>query len=130
MKVYDQRSDNLIYIGYWTISTAKGLYEALFADPGKVNSLVMIPMTETGDLYETLKTPAKLKQIGSDLRVCYESIYRKILIDDTYSLGGSGAAFNTFTLVNSVSFRWTDSDIIHFGKREQIKAYSSKEAII
>lgn len=130
MKVYDERPDNLIYIGYWTISTAKGLYEALFAAPGKVNSLVMIPMTETGDLFETLKTPAELKQIGSDLRVCYTGQETGKLIDDIYSLGGSGAAFNNFTLVNSVSFRWTESDIIHFGKREQIEAYKSKEAIL
>ena len=125
MKVYEERQDNLIYIGYWTISTAKGLYEALFVDHGKVNSLVMIPMTETGNLYEELKTLAKFKQVGSDLRVCYIGGYSGKLIDDVYSLGGTDAVFNNFTLINNVSVQWTESDIIHLGKREEVKVYKS-----
>lgn len=128
MKVYEERQDNLIYIGYWTISTAKGIYAALFADLTKINSFKVIPMNEIGDLYENSGFEAEAKQIDTDLRICYNYMTHKgeiIQVNDTYSIGGKSAIFNHFTLINNVSVQLNESDIIHFGKREEVKVYKS-----
>ena len=128
MKVYEERQDNLIYIGYWTISTAKGIYAALFADLTKINSFKVIPMNEIGDLYENSGFQAEAKQIDTDLRICYNYMTHKgeiIQVNDTYSIGGKSAIFNHFTLINNVSVQLNESDIIHFGKREEVKVYKS-----
>ena len=128
MKVYEERKDNLIYIGYWTISTAKGIYAALFADLTKINSFKVIPMNEIGDLYENSGFEAEAKQIDTDLRICYNYMTHKgeiIQVNDTYSIGGKSAIFNHFTLINNVSVQLNESDIIHFGKREEVKVYKS-----
>lgn len=128
MKVYEERQDNLIYIGYWTISTAKGIYAALFADLTKINSFKVIPMNEIGDLYENSGFEAEAKQIDTDLRICYNYMTHKgkiIQVNDTYSIGGKSAIFNHFTLINNVSVQLNESDVIHFGKREEVKVYKS-----
>ena len=128
MKVYEERQDNLIYIGYLTISTAKGIYAALFADLTKINSFKVIPMNEIGDLYENSGFEAEAKQIDTDLRICYNYMTHKgeiIQVNDTYSIGGKSAIFNHFTLINNVSVQLNESDIIHFGKREEVKVYKS-----
>ena len=128
MKVYEERQDNLIYIGYWTISTAKGIYAALFADLTKINSFKVIPMNEIGDLYENSGFEAEAKQIDTDLRICYNYMTHKgkiIQVNDTYSIGGKSAIFNHFTLINNVSVQLNESDIIHLGKREEVKVYKS-----
>lgn len=128
MKVYEERQDNLIYIGYWTISTAKGIYAALFADLTKINSFKVIPMNEIGDLYENSEFEAEAKQIDTDLRICYNYMTHKgkiIQVNDTYSIGGKSAIFNHFTLINNVSVQLNESDIIHFGKREEVKVYKN-----
>ena len=126
MKVYDQRTDNLKYIGYWTISTAKGIYAALFIDKNAINAFMIIPMSETGELQENVAFKAEAKQIDTDLRICYDYMTHKgniIRVNDMYSIGGKSATFNNFTLVNDATVHLTKTEIIYFGKREEVNVY-------
>ena len=126
MKVYEKRTDNLTYIGYWTISTFKGIYAALFADLTKINSFKIIPMNEIGDLQENSGFEAEAKQVDTDLRICYNYMTHKgeiIRVNDAYSIGGKSATFNHFTLVNEMTVSMTKNEIIHFGKREEVNVY-------
>ena len=121
MNAYDQRTDNLKFLGYWKVSRKLDSYAAAFVDTSKVNSLVLYHMNGIGNLSESPINTAYIKQVGNDLRVCYDGN------DDIFSIGGKGAVFNKFTLVNKLDFRWTESDIIHFGENKRVRVYNSKE---
>lgn len=115
MKVTDQRSDGLIYIGYWMISRKLNLYAAAFTFKHPTDRILLCLMDGAGNLFEDTMSEYSLTQVDNDLRL---KDYQRNS-SDLFSIGGKGAAFNNFVVVTNAALKLCDDITIFLGERPQ-----------